>query len=137
MGSPNGGIIGVINPSSFGKDTLTSKTSSGCVSLQSGTRVVQTVIVAGGGGGGSDRAGGGGSGGLRNIELNAQGNVPVVIGSGGAGSTTFPASTRGTSGVASSFSGTTSAGGGAGVFAAGVAGVGGGVSTVATGSTED
>jgi hypothetical protein len=29
MGSPNGGIIGVINPTSFGKDTVTSKTSSG------------------------------------------------------------------------------------------------------------
>jgi hypothetical protein len=29
MGSPNGGIIGVINPTSFGKCTVTSKTSSG------------------------------------------------------------------------------------------------------------
>jgi hypothetical protein len=28
MGSPNGGIIGVINPTSFGKDTITSRTSS-------------------------------------------------------------------------------------------------------------
>jgi hypothetical protein len=28
MGSPNGGIIGVINPTSFGKCTVTSKTSS-------------------------------------------------------------------------------------------------------------
>jgi hypothetical protein len=29
MGSPNGGIIGVINPTSFGKCTVTTKTSSG------------------------------------------------------------------------------------------------------------
>jgi hypothetical protein len=29
MGSPNGGIIGVINPTSFGKCTVTSVTSSG------------------------------------------------------------------------------------------------------------
>jgi hypothetical protein len=28
MGSPNGGIIGVINPTSFGKDTVTTKTST-------------------------------------------------------------------------------------------------------------
>jgi hypothetical protein len=47
--------------------------------LQSGTRVVQTVIVAGGGGGGSDRAGGGGAGGLRNIELNAQGTCIQLL----------------------------------------------------------
>jgi hypothetical protein len=51
MGSPNGGIIGVINPTSFGKCTVTTKTSSGDLTLQSGTRVVQAAIVAGGGGG--------------------------------------------------------------------------------------
>jgi hypothetical protein len=51
MGSPNGGIIGVINESSFGKCTVTSKTSSGDLTLQPGTRVVQTLVVAGGGGG--------------------------------------------------------------------------------------
>jgi hypothetical protein len=28
MGSPNGGIIGVVNPTSFGKCTVTSETSS-------------------------------------------------------------------------------------------------------------
>jgi hypothetical protein len=42
MGSPNGGIIGVINPSSFGKDTVTS-TSSGDLTTQPGTRVVETL----------------------------------------------------------------------------------------------
>jgi hypothetical protein len=28
MGSPNGGIIGVINPTSFGKDTVTTATTA-------------------------------------------------------------------------------------------------------------
>jgi hypothetical protein len=41
MGSPNGGIIGVINPTSFGKCTVTTKTSSGTtLTTQPGTRVV-------------------------------------------------------------------------------------------------
>jgi hypothetical protein len=59
----NGGIIGPVNVTSRGKNTVTSKTSSGCVSLQSGTRVIKTAIVAGGGaGGGSQISGGGGAG---------------------------------------------------------------------------
>jgi hypothetical protein len=41
MGSPNGGIIGVINPTSFGKCTVTSKTSSAPLTTQPGTRLVQ------------------------------------------------------------------------------------------------
>jgi hypothetical protein len=56
MGSPNGGIIGVINPTSFGKCTVTSKTSSGTLTTQPGTRIVQTLVVAGGGGGGGSVA---------------------------------------------------------------------------------
>jgi hypothetical protein len=56
MGSPNGGIIGVINPTSFGKDTVTTKTAScSAVPLQPGTRVVNALVVAGGGGGGGSR----------------------------------------------------------------------------------
>ena len=47
----NGGIIGPVNVTSRGKNTITSKTSSGCLSTQPGTRVVQASIVAGGGGG--------------------------------------------------------------------------------------
>jgi hypothetical protein len=43
MGSPNGGIIGVINPSSFGKCTVTTKTSSRSLTTQPGTRVVQNI----------------------------------------------------------------------------------------------
>ena len=59
----NGGIIGVSNKTSFGKCTVTIKTSSGCVSLQSGTKIIKTAVVAGGGGGGGGYAGGGAGGG--------------------------------------------------------------------------
>ena len=86
----NGGIIGKSNKASFGKNKLTTQTSTGNLTLQSGTRVVQTAIVAGGGGGGSGGVnaagtGGGGAGGLRNLEVNAEGTVPITIGAGGAG----------------------------------------------------
>jgi hypothetical protein len=85
MGSPNGGIIGVINPTSFGKCTVTIKTAScSSISLQPGTRVVSTLLVAGGGGGARDRSGGGGGGGVREFQINASGSVSVVIGAGGA-----------------------------------------------------
>ena len=50
MARTNGGIIGKTNKTSFGKCTVTSKTSTGCVTLQPGTRVVKTAIIAGGGG---------------------------------------------------------------------------------------
>ena len=53
-GTPNGGVIGKTNRTSFGKCTVTSKTSSApsAVTTQAGTRLVNTVVVAGGGGGG-------------------------------------------------------------------------------------
>ena len=51
MGSPNGGIVGVINPTSFGKCTVTSQTASGTLTTQPGTRIVDYLVVAGGGGG--------------------------------------------------------------------------------------
>ena len=63
VGSSNGGVIGKTNKSSFGKDTVTSKTSSGNITAQPGTRVVQATTVAGGGGGASRGGGGGGGGG--------------------------------------------------------------------------
>jgi hypothetical protein len=44
MGSPNGGIIGVINPTSFGKCTQTVTTSSGPLTTQPGTRLVQQQL---------------------------------------------------------------------------------------------
>ena len=82
----NGGIIGPVNQTSFGKDTVTSKTSSGCLTTQPGTRFVDTLIVAGGGGGG--HAGGGGAGGYRefnSIPVCGATSYPLVIGAGGAG----------------------------------------------------
>jgi hypothetical protein len=97
----NGGIIGPVNQTSFGKDTITTKTSStpSAVTTQPGTRLIKTVIVAGGGGGGggtsscgggggSNGSVGGGAGGLRNLEIQTQGNTAlgaVTIGAGGSG----------------------------------------------------
>ena len=87
--STNGGIIGKSNKASFGKDTVTSTTPTGSstVTLQSGTRVIDTLIVAGGGsGGGFFISGGGGGGGFRTLEaINAQGCVTATIGAGGTG----------------------------------------------------
>jgi hypothetical protein len=93
MGSPNGGIIGIINPTSFGKDTVTSVTSSTPLTTQPGTRLVQTLVVAGGGGGGgacSDSSiggAGGGGGGFRTGCLQVCGATayPITVGAGGAG----------------------------------------------------
>ncbi len=56
-GSANGGVIGKTNKSSFGKGTVTSKTSTGAVTTQPGTRIVKTLVVAGGGGGGASGGG--------------------------------------------------------------------------------
>jgi hypothetical protein len=48
MGSPNGGIIGVVNPTSFGKCTVTSVTASTpAFAFQPGTRLVSAAVVAG------------------------------------------------------------------------------------------
>ena len=63
MARTNGGIIGKTNKSSFGKCTVTSKTSSGTFTTQPGTRLVDYLVVAGGGGGGFRLNGGGGAGG--------------------------------------------------------------------------
>jgi hypothetical protein len=62
MARTNGGLIGKRNVTSFGKCTVTSKTSSGNICLQSTTRVIEALVVAGGGSAGS---GGGGAGGFR------------------------------------------------------------------------
>ena len=51
MAQGNGGIIGPVNVTSRGKNTVTSKTSTGNLTLQPGTRVVDTLVVAGGAGG--------------------------------------------------------------------------------------
>ena len=48
-GSLNGGVIGVNNKTSFGKNTVTIKTSgSSTITTQSGTRVANVVVVGGG-----------------------------------------------------------------------------------------
>ena len=62
MARTNGGITGKKNTASFGKCTVTTKTSSGNVTAQSGTTLVNAFVVGGGGAGASDRGGGGGSG---------------------------------------------------------------------------
>ena len=90
----NGGIIGKSNNASFGKCTVTTVTSTGNTSFQTGTRLVNATIVGGGGSGGSAYAGGGGgAGGFRNLTcISVSGNVPVEIGAGGAavsGAATF------------------------------------------------
>ena len=89
MGSPNGGIIGVINPTSFGKCTVTSATGSTTVTTQSGTRIAQYLVVAGGGGGGEAQGAGAGAGGYRTGCLSVCGSTPypITVGAGGAGGT--------------------------------------------------
>ena len=71
-GTSNGGLIGKTNKASFGKNKITSKTSTGAITTQPGTRVAKVLIVGGGGGGGGictgqskQGQGGGGAGGLR------------------------------------------------------------------------
>ena len=132
MGSPNGGIVGVINPTSFGKCTVTSATGSTTLTTQPGTRLVSAAVVAGGGGAGGECSGGGGAGGLRTCaSISVCGATPysITVGGGGAG-TPGGSSARGTQGSSTIFSTITSAGGGAGgsdgAFAGGTGGSGGG-----------
>jgi hypothetical protein len=87
MARTNGGIIGKTNLSSFGKDTVTSRTSTGAVTTQPGTRMVRTLVVAGGGGGGVNGGGGAGGGGFRDISgIAVSGNTPYTMTVGGGGS---------------------------------------------------
>ncbi len=115
MGSPNGGIVGVVNPTSFGKCTQTIATSgSTTLTTQPGTRLVAYAVVAGGGSGGNSKcnttttAGGGGAGGLRtcsSFAVSGAAPYPIVVGGGGAAKSTGPA--NGNSGSPSIFSTTT------------------------------
>ena len=74
-GSLNGGVIGKKNNTSFGKCTVTVKTSStpSAVTTQAGTRLVNTLVVAGGGGGGGYYGGGGGGGVLQTNDIPVSG----------------------------------------------------------------
>jgi len=84
-GSITGGIIGKVNKASFGKNKVTSVTGTGTHSMDSGTRLVNTVVVAGGASGGGPSGGGGGAGGLRNLSsVPVCGPVAITIGGGGA-----------------------------------------------------
>ena len=117
----NGGIIGPINITSKGGNKVTSKTSSGNVTTQPGTRLVQTLVVAGGGSGGAvspshNTAGGGGAGGYRcisNISVCGNTSYPITIGAGGA-SRSGPTDADGNSGSNSSAFCQSSTGGGGG-----------------------
>ena len=93
MSRTNGGIIGKINKSSFGKNTITTQTSTGNITTQPGTQIIQALIMAGGGSGGGcgphGHGSGGGAGGLTSVASKTVcGNTayPVTIGAGGANS---------------------------------------------------
>ena len=51
-GRSQGGIIGKVNQSSFGKCTVVSTTATGTYTTGAGTKRLNALIVAGGGGGG-------------------------------------------------------------------------------------
>ena len=130
----NGGIIGPTNTVSFGKCKVTSKTSSGDVTTQPGTRLAKVLVVAGGGGGGGNDgsdggAGGGGAGGYRCVEISVDGNTAytaTVGGGGNGGSSCGPNPGRvGSTGSDSFFSIFTSNGGGGGSAKGVAAGAGG------------
>ena len=73
----NGGIIGPVNKTSFGKCKVTSKTATGKITAQPGTRIIDYLIIGGGGGGGAGQssgpgcngAGGGGGGIAEAVEV--------------------------------------------------------------------
>ena len=56
-GRSQGGIIGKVNKTSFGKNKVTNTTATGTFTTQPGTTKLDYVLVAGGGGGGRDSAG--------------------------------------------------------------------------------
>ena len=90
MARSNGGIIGKINQTSFGKCKVTSTTSTGSSTFttQPGTRSAEVLVIAGGGGGNKARGGGGGAGGMiRDNIICVSGNkgYPIVVGAGGSG----------------------------------------------------
>ena len=88
MAQGNGGIIGPVNVTSKGKDTISTFTSSGTVTTQPGTKLVDTLIVAGGGSGARVNGGGGAGGALLSQSNPVTGNTPytITVGGGGAAS---------------------------------------------------
>jgi hypothetical protein len=103
MARNNGGIIGKANKTSFGKCTVTSKTSStpSAVTTQPGTRLIDTLVVAGGGGAGMDNSGGGGAGGViynQNIPVSGGSALGAVVIGAGAAPVSAPSSASGNDG---------------------------------------
>ena len=113
----NGGILGKVNKTSFGKNKITSTTSTGNFTTQPGTTVLNVAVVgagAGGGAGGTRGGGGGGAGGFQSSNcISVCGNTayPVTIGGGGAGANSDGKGTDGGNTVGFCL---TSPGGGAG-----------------------
>ena len=88
-------------------------TSSGSLTVTSGTKNADYIIVAGGGGGGADGGGGGGGGGvLTGTATLSTGTYPIVVGAGGTQGTGN--GVAGTNGGDSSFNSQTAIGGGQG-----------------------
>jgi hypothetical protein len=85
----NGGIIGPNIVTSFGNCTVTSKTSTGSIALQSKTSLIEYVVVAGGGAGGGGYGGGGGAGGFKTAitSVSCGATLCATVGAGGAAST--------------------------------------------------
>jgi len=98
-GSANGGVIGAVNNTSFGKCTQTAVTASGCLTLQPGTNIVKTAVIAGGGGGGGGGGCGnqpagtrtGGNGGTGIVILRAPGSTSISAAPGTNTIATLPA----------------------------------------------
>ena len=90
-GRSQGGIIGKVNNTSFGKCKVTAVTATGNFTTQPGTGVVLSAVIAGGGMGGiGDMGGGGGAGGvLVTCSTGVCGATayPATIGGGGAATT--------------------------------------------------
>ena len=141
-GSPASGMIRF--NTTIGEPEWYNQSASSWLPLYRGnTYDVEYIVVAGGGGGGANGGGGGGAGGYRSsvsgessgggasaesvVSLNSGQAYSVVVGAGGAGSTSGQSpAVDGSDGAASSFAGVNSVGGGGG----GSTGAGGGTGRV-------
>ena len=59
ISTAEGGMIGVPNCASFGKNKITQTTGSATLTTGAGTRLMSTAVIAGGGSGSQSGAGGG------------------------------------------------------------------------------
>jgi len=99
-----------------GGNNIHTFTSSGTLTVSSGSEYVKNMIVGGGGGAGSDMGGGGGGGGYiynASYPLTA-GSYKAVIGAGGAGAAAGVSQLRGANGINTTFDIMTAFGGGGG-----------------------